>query len=74
VIRALGPGPVMPAILGQLLGARYRAQEPAGAARAAAAVVDIHLALLPGDERRVEAGACVAAAEAACLRARAALT
>ena len=38
VIRALGPGPVMPAILGQLLGARYRAQEPAGAARAAAEI------------------------------------
>ncbi|MBA3547788.1 MAG: alpha/beta fold hydrolase [Nannocystis sp.] len=38
VIRALGPGPVMPAILGQLLGARYRAQEPAGAARAAAQI------------------------------------
>jgi formiminotetrahydrofolate cyclodeaminase len=45
-----------------------------GAARAAAALVDINLALLPGDARRVQAGACVAAAEAACLRARDALT
>lgn len=38
VIRALGPGPVLPAILGQLLGARYRAQEPAGVARVAAQI------------------------------------
>ena len=50
------------------------AELAAGAARAAAALVDINLALLPGDERRVQAGGCVAAAEAACLRARAALT
>ena len=38
VIRALGPGPVLPAILAQLLGARYRAQEPAGAAQVAAEI------------------------------------
>ena len=45
-----------------------------GAARAAAALVDINLALLPGDERRVQAGAHVAAAETACTRARESLT
>jgi formiminotetrahydrofolate cyclodeaminase len=50
------------------------AELAAGAARAAAALVDINLALLPGDVRRVQAGECVAAAEAACLRARGALT
>jgi formiminotetrahydrofolate cyclodeaminase len=50
------------------------AELAAGAARAAAALVDINLALLAGDARRVQAGECVAAAEAACLRARAALT
>ena len=38
VIRALGPGPVLPMILGPLLGARYRAQEPAGVARVAAQI------------------------------------
>jgi formiminotetrahydrofolate cyclodeaminase len=50
------------------------AELAAGAARAAAALVDINLALLASDERRVQAGECVAAAEAACLRAREALT
>jgi len=38
VIRALGPGPVLPAILGQLLGASYRAREPEGVARVAAQI------------------------------------
>ena len=36
VIRALGPGPVLGPILAQLLGASYRAREPAGVAAAAA--------------------------------------
>jgi formiminotetrahydrofolate cyclodeaminase len=49
------------------------AELAAGAARAAAALVDINLALLPGDERRENARACVATAEAACERAREAL-
>jgi len=40
------------------------------AARAAAALVDINLALLPGDERRARVRAIVAAAEAECVRAR----
>lgn len=38
VVRAVGPGPVLPAILGPLLGARYRAEEPAGVARVAAQI------------------------------------
>lgn len=50
------------------------AELAAGAARAAAALVDINLALLPGDPRRTQARECVAAAEAACVRAREALT
>jgi formiminotetrahydrofolate cyclodeaminase len=50
------------------------AELAAGAARAAAALVDINLALLPGDERRLRARECVAAAEQACLRARQSLT
>lgn len=36
VLRALGPGPVMPAMLGELLGASYRANEPQGAEAARA--------------------------------------
>jgi pimeloyl-ACP methyl ester carboxylesterase len=35
VLRALGPGPVMPAMLHQLLGASYRANDRAGVAAAA---------------------------------------
>jgi pimeloyl-ACP methyl ester carboxylesterase len=35
VIRALGPGPVMRPIVSQLLGAGYRAREPAGVAATA---------------------------------------
>jgi formiminotetrahydrofolate cyclodeaminase len=50
------------------------AELAAGAARAAAALVDINLALLPGDERRLRAAECVAAADDACLRARESLT
>jgi 3-oxoadipate enol-lactonase/4-carboxymuconolactone decarboxylase len=38
VIRLLGPGPVLPAILEPLLGARYRAEQPAGVARVAAQI------------------------------------
>lgn len=49
------------------------AELAAGAARAAAALVDINLALLPGDPRRVQAAGSVAAADGACLRAREAL-
>lgn len=38
VLRGLGPGPVTPAILQQLLGASYRANEPAGVTELAARI------------------------------------
>ena len=38
VLRTLGPGPVMPAILAQLLGASYRAAAPEGVAAAVAQI------------------------------------
>jgi pimeloyl-ACP methyl ester carboxylesterase len=38
VLRTLGPGPVMPAILGQLLGATYRARAPEEVAATAAQI------------------------------------
>lgn len=44
-----------------------------GAARAAAVLVDVNLALLPGDEHRLRAHAAVTAAEGACAQARASL-
>jgi formiminotetrahydrofolate cyclodeaminase len=46
------------------------AELAAAAARAAAALVEINLALLPGDERRARVREIVAAAEADCVRAR----
>jgi methenyltetrahydrofolate cyclohydrolase len=49
------------------------AELAAGAARAAAALVDINLALLPDDPRREQAAACVKTAVAGCLEAHTAL-
>lgn len=46
------------------------AELAAAAARAAGVLVEINLALLPGDERRARAQAIVAEAEADCVRAR----